>query len=65
MDGRGELFLAMEDALYEGQFVDGYRSLHGRLIFKNGDIYVGGWMNDEMCGMGKFTAANKVSVYKG
>ena len=52
MDGRGELFLAMEDALYEGQFVDGYRSLHGRLIFKNGDIYVGGWMNDEMCGMG-------------
>ena len=65
MDGRGELFSLLEESLYEGQFVDGYRSLHGRVIFKNGDVYVGGWMNDEMCGMGEFRSHNGRTVYNG
>ena len=39
--------------------------MHGRVVFRNGDVYVGGWMNDEMCGVGEYKSASGVSVYNG
>ena len=35
--------------IYEGQLLNGKRSGNGKMIFSNGDKYVGMWKTDQMC----------------
>jgi hypothetical protein len=42
---------------YEGQWKDGEKSGKGKLVFKDGDKYVGNFQNDEMHGFGTLTFA--------
>jgi hypothetical protein len=39
---------------YEGGFYCGYFSGSGKMVFKNGDTYEGGWKNNVFDGFGKF-----------
>jgi hypothetical protein len=31
---------------YEGQWMNGRRTGHGRMVYKNGEEYIGGWNNN-------------------
>lgn len=35
-----------DGSMYEGYFVKGKANGHGRMIYANGDYYVGEWLND-------------------
>jgi len=50
---------------YEGNFVNGVRSGHGKLTKSNGDVYEGNFENDVISGQGKYTWKTNGSVYDG
>lgn len=50
---------------YEGEFVDGLRNdTNGKLIYKNGDVYKGSFINDHF-GEGKYTIKEDSSYFIG
>ena len=50
---------------YNGQFKDGLRAGQGyTFIWKNGDIYVGDWMDDLQNGRGKLTKKRTATCLK-
>ncbi len=44
--------------VYEGYFVDGNTNGKGRMEYKNGNTYVGGWKDDQKHGKGVYTFAD-------
>ena len=50
LDGQGTFVSLDEKESYVGTFRMGKRHGQGRYIFRNGDVYEGEWLNDEMAG---------------
>ena len=53
--------------IYQGNFVNGYRSGLGVMHYKNGDIYIGFWKNNLKKGLGIQCSYNKIgcNIYIG
>ena len=63
--GQGHL-IAMNGDEYIGQFRDGQKSGHGKMIYSStGNIYEGEWAEDEHHGNGKLTEAATGNVFEG
>jgi hypothetical protein len=54
MNGRGKITFGLGDEkdYYEGDFKNGQRWGQGKLLWKNGDSYEGGWEKDKRSGFG-------------
>ena len=52
-------------AEYEGTFNEDQMNGSGKMTYKNGDIYEGGWMNSKRSGVGIYTIASTGDVYEG
>ena len=50
--------------IYEGQFIDDLYEGYGRLIFGNGNYYIGYWLDGKRNGYGKFVDT-KGRIYEG
>ncbi len=47
------------DGVYVGEFKDGKKDGFGRVLFHNGDTYIGHWSNDTFAGHGIYTVGNR------
>ncbi len=45
-------------AVYEGLFLEGKKQGLGKLVFRNGDLFVGHFEDDRICGLGKFVSSS-------
>jgi len=50
---------------YEGTFSQDQMNGSGKITYKNGDNYEGGWMNNKRSGVGIYTIASSGDVYEG
>jgi len=50
-----------EDGKYEGNMFCGERHGTGKMMYGNGEVYVGEWENNKRHGKGKFTWSNGIS----
>ena len=50
-----------EDGKYEGNMFCGERHGTGKMMYDNGEVYVGDWENNKRHGKGKFTWSNGIS----
>lgn len=63
--GQGHL-ISMNGDEYVGQFKDGLKSGHGKMIYSaTGNIYEGEWADNEHHGQGKLTEATTGNVFEG
>ena len=54
-----------ESSTYEGQFVCDKKHGQGKLEFKTGDVYIGEFKNNTICGFGQYIWKNGKHEYKG
>lgn len=59
-------FLDVKDyCVYEGQFEHGKKAGNGHTVFGNGDTFDGMYVNDVMCGQGKYSWKSQSKSYDG
>mmetsp|Transcript_22989 Transcript_22989/g.20881 ORF Transcript_22989/g.20881 Transcript_22989/m.20881 type:complete len:230 (-) Transcript_22989:113-802(-) len=55
----------IEKARFEGNYVDGQKTGYGKMIYPNGDIYEGEWLENLMNGEGSYTYKKSGDIYSG
>jgi len=55
----------VEYARYDGNYVSNIRSGIGKMIYPNGDIYEGEWVDNKMQGEGSYTYSKTKDIYSG
>ena len=64
MHGKGTLFYKDDNIKYEGDFIKDKFEGYGKYIFKNGNYYIGQWLNGLMNGEGTYFYKNGNIKYK-
>lgn len=55
----------VEKARFEGIYKDGARNGFGRMVYPNGDVYEGEWVDNKMHGEGTYTYKKSGDIYSG
>lgn len=55
----------VEKARYEGNYKDGLKDGYGKMVYPNGDIYEGNWVENKMEGEGTYTYLKTGDIYSG
>lgn len=63
-DGIGRNMNTLHKMLFEGEYDQGQREGYGRAIFKNGNVYEGGWLDWDLSGQGVVYFAEGVNKGK-
>jgi hypothetical protein len=63
-DGIGRNMNIAHSLLFEGEYDEGQREGYGRAIFKNGNVYEGGWLDWDLNGQGRVNFASGVNEGK-
>lgn len=55
----------VQKAKYEGNYKDGLKSGIGKMLYPNGDVYEGEWVDNKMQGEGTYTYKKTGDIYSG
>jgi len=55
----------IEKAKYDGNYKDGLKNGVGKMVYPNGDIYEGEWIDNKMQGEGTYTYKKSGDIYSG
>lgn len=64
-EGKGKFVNENEEIEFYGDFKNGKKNGQGVFKFNNGDLYVGGFLNDKMWGEGVYYFCDNGSVVRG